>query len=109
MGSTSVVMSPTTMSYGFKVQEMVTPFGVLLLKTHPLFTMDTVFRNDIVILDTDYLVYRYIDDTKYKPSIQENDLDGEKSEYLTECGLELHFEKAHAIIQGWGIAPVSNT
>lgn len=109
MGSTSVVMTPQTMAYGFKVQELVTPFGTLLLKTHPLFTSDAVFRNDMVILDTEYLVYRYVDDTKYKPNIQENDLDGEKSEYLTECGLELHFEKAHAIIQGFGIAPVSNT
>ena len=63
----------------------------------------------LVILDTNYLYYRYVDDTKYLPNRQSNDLDGEKSEYLTECGLEVHFEKSHAIIQGLGIGPVSNT
>jgi hypothetical protein len=109
LGSTSVVITSSTLAYGFKVQELITPFGTLLLKTHPLFNLDAAFRNDIVILDTDYLIYRYLDDTKYLPNRQQNDLDGEKSEYLTECGMELHFEKAHALIQGFGIAPVSNT
>jgi len=107
--STTYSLTAQTMSYGFKVLELVSPFGTLLLKTHPLFTLDAQFRNDIVILDTEYLIYRYVDDTKYLPNRQANDLDGEKSEYLTECGLEVHFEKAHGIIQGFGIAPVSNT
>jgi hypothetical protein len=109
LGSTSVVIGPATMAYGFKVQELICPFGTLLLKTHPLFNQDAVFRNDCVVLDTEYLIYRYVDDTKYKPNIQDNDLDGEKSEYLTECGLEVHFEKAHGVLNGFGIAPVSNT
>ena len=102
MPSTTIQMSPTTLAYGFKVLELVTPFGTLLLKTHPLMTMDAAFRNEMVILDTDYLVYRYVDDTKYLPNRQANDLDGEKSEYLTECGLEVHFEKAHAFIGAMG-------
>ncbi len=104
---TQITISPTTMAYGFKVLELVTPFGALLLKNHPLFTADAAFRNDMVVLDTQYLVYRYVDDTKYLPNRQANDLDGEKSEYLTECGLEVHFEKAHAIINGLGFGAAS--
>lgn len=107
MTSTSITLTPTTMAYGIKVQELVTPFGTLILKTHPLFTLDPAFRYDMVILDTEYLVYRYVDDTKYLPNRQANDLDGEKSEYLTEAGLEVHFEKSHAIIQGVGFGATS--
>lgn len=102
MPSSQVQLSPTTMAYGFKVQELVTPFGTLLLKNHPLFTLDAAWRNDMFILDTNKLTYRYVDDTKYLPNRQANDLDGEKSEYLTECGLELGFEKTHAYIGAWG-------
>lgn len=107
LSSTQISITPQTMAYGFKVQELVSPFGNLLLKTHPLFTLDAAYRQDLVILDTDKLTYRYVDDTKYKPNIGENDLDGEKSEYLTECGLELGFEKTHGIIQGLGSGAAS--
>lgn len=105
--STQVTMTPQTMAYGFKVQEFVTPFGTLLLKSHPLMTLDASTRNNMICLDTKYLKYRYIDDTKYLPNRQTNDLDGEKSEYLTECGIEVHFERSHGIINGLGSAPAS--
>jgi len=95
-------LQPMAVSYGIKVVQMVTPFGTLYLKTHPLFTMEPTLRNSMMILDTDYLIYRYLDDTKYNPQIQANDLDGEKSEYLTEAGLELHFEEAHGWFDGVG-------
>jgi len=107
LSSTQVALSPQTLAYGFKVQELVTPFGSLMLKSHPLMTMDASTRSDMVVLDTKYLKYRYIDDTKYKPAIQANDLDGEKSEYLTEAGLEVQFERSHGIINGLGNAPAS--
>lgn len=107
LSSTQVALSPQTMAYGFKVQELVTPFGSLMLKSHPLMTMDASTRNDCVVLDTKYLKYRYVDDTKYKPEIQANDLDGSKSEYITEAGLEVQFERSHGIINGLGSAPAS--
>ena len=107
MTSTNVTMSPTTLAYGFKVQELVTPFGTLLLKQHPLLTLDPSSRQDMLIVDGKNLKYRYMDDTKYLPNRQTNDLDGEKSEYLTEAGLEVHFERSHGIINGLGNAPTS--
>lgn len=96
-----------TLNYGFKVQNLTCPFGELLIKSHPLFNQNAVLRGEMTILDTDKMTYRYVDDTTYKPKIQANDLDGEKSEYLTECGLELGFEKTHAVLNGLGNAPTS--
>lgn len=89
-------------SYGVKVLEWLTPFGVVHLKTHPLFNYEATLRNSMLIVEPENLNYRYIDDTTYKPNIQANDLDGEKSEYITECGLELHYEQTHAWLDGVG-------
>lgn len=91
-------------SYGIKVLEWVTAFGTLYLKTHPLFTYEPTLRNSILIVQPNLLVYRPLkdSDTKYLPNRQANDLDGEKSEYLTEAGLETHFEQAHGWLQGVG-------
>lgn len=105
--SSQVALSSGTTAYGFKVQSLITPFGTLHLKNHPLFTMDAAYRNDMVIVDTKFIKYRFVDDTSYKPNRQANDLDGEKSEFLTECGLELNFEKAHAVINGLGLGAAS--
>lgn len=105
--SSQVSLSPSTLAYGFKVLELVTPFGTLMLKNHPLFTLDAATRQEMTILDTEKLTYRFVDDTKYLPNRQANDLDGEKSEYLTECGLELGLEKCHSVINGLGNAPAS--
>ena len=84
--------------YGIKVMQWVTPFGTLYLKTHPLMTQNPATRNSALILDTKFLVHRYLKggDTKYLKDRQGNGIDGSKSEYLTEDCLELHFEKAHA-------------
>ena len=89
-------------SYGISVLEWVTAFGTLYLKTHPLFSYEATLRNSMAIVQPNMLVYRYVDDTKYKPQIQANDVDGEKSEYLTEAGLELHFEQAMGWLDGVG-------
>lgn len=107
MGSSLISVSSEQLNYGFKVQNLICPFGELLLKTHPLFNLDAATRQECVILDTEKLTYRYVDDTQYKPDRGANDLDGSKSEYLTECGLQLGYEKTHAILNGLGNAPTS--
>ncbi len=107
LGSTQVALTENTSSYGFSVTTLTCPFGKLHFKNHPLFTLDAAYRYDTVILDTKYLKYRFVDDTSYKPNRGANDLDGEKSEYLTECGLELNFEKSHAILNGLGLGAAS--
>lgn len=96
-------LTAKTESYGVKVLRWVTPFGEINLKTHPLMTYEPTTRNSMLIVDPSFLSTRIIDDTKYIPNIQANDLDGEKSEYLTESGLELHFEQAHGHFDGIGL------
>ena len=44
----------------------------------------------MVVVDTDKLKYRYIDDTKLLKDREARGTDGKAEEYLTECGFEFH-------------------
>lgn len=88
-------------SYGLHFTRYTTPFGDLLVKTHPQFRQLPGAESTMLILDTADLKYRYIDDTQLLKDRQANDMDGVMDEYLTECGLELLQEKTHALISGW--------
>jgi hypothetical protein len=88
-------------TYGMDIVSHLTPFGTLHYKTHPLFTANTAFRNAILILDVADLKYRYIKgrDTQLLKNRQANDADLRRDEWLTECGLELHYPEAHMFIR----------
>jgi hypothetical protein len=98
--------------FGMNVNRLVSPFGELVLKTHPLFNLitggttgsaDYIGRNAwLVILDMAELVYRPLtdSDTKYEAKLETNDLDGLQSGYITEAGMEVHHERHHALIKG---------
>lgn len=95
--------------WGMNVQRLVSPFGTLVLKTHPLWNEVVSGTNTtayyaldtwLLVLDQNELEYRYIDDTTYEAKLQANGLDSEQSGYLTECGLEIHFPKSHYLIKG---------
>lgn len=90
---------PTDEVYGLKIVEILTPFGNLYLKNHPLMSDHPVYRKDIVILDTENLQYRYIDDTSFIRNIQAPGVDANKDMYISECGLELWHEKTHAVMK----------
>ena len=104
--------------FGMNVSRLVSPFGTVVLKTHPLFnyvpggthnaTDYYGFNSSMYVLDMENIVYRFLEDsdTKYMPERQNNDIDGKKSEYLTECGLELHHPETHFIINGLTTAAV---
>ena len=96
-------ITPGVAAFGIKVVKLETVFGTLNILRHPLFTNNPLLRYSMGVLDLPYLVYRFIDDTKYLPNRQTPDLDGEKSEFLTEAGLEVHFEKAHGWLDGVGL------
>jgi hypothetical protein len=103
-----IQLQPTTVSYGLKVMQWITPFGVIYLQTHPLFSYDATTRNTMVILEPKELRYRYIDDTEFygmnektvSPSHER--LDGTKEEWLTECGLEYHHPFKFGLLTGVG-------
>lgn len=99
-----IQLRPMDTSYGLRVVEWVTPFGVIYLKTHPLFSYDVTTRNAMVLFEPQELRYRYIDDTMFIPDDGEhghNRIDGTKEEWLTECGLEYHHPIKFGFLSGF--------
>jgi len=96
--------------YGMRVSRFTTPFGEIVFKVHPLFnqqqggtTAGTNFlsiANNAYILDMANIRYRYVDDVKYEKDLTPVGLDGLKSGYICECGLELHHGLTHMVWTG---------
>lgn len=93
-------LTPSSDTYGMKIMEYRSAFGTLYIKNHPLFSQHASWRKDGLILDTANLIYRALDDTRFIKNRQNPGDDASKDEFLTECGLELHFEETHGYIQG---------
>jgi hypothetical protein len=105
-------MTATTKAYGINVTEWVTPMGVIYLKTHPLFNIESTLRNSMLIFEPENCVYRYIDDTNFygegekgqaAPGTNGGRIDGTQEEFLTECGLEYHHPYTAAFLNGIGL------
>lgn len=92
---------PNEKEYGMDVKRLFSPAGTIVLTEHPLFGQAGQFlANDLVIMDTAQLKYRYITDTVRLPNRQDNGTDGEAEEWLTECGLELHHPNTFFWLRG---------
>lgn len=85
-----IELAPTDDTYGFHLIRYITPFGTLMLYNHPLMTDNPVWRYDLLVIDPEKLVYRYIDDTVFLRNRQSPGEDASRDEFLTECGLEVH-------------------
>lgn len=97
-----------TASYGIKVVEWVTPFGVVYLKTHPLFTQKAYRRNSIFLYEPENLSFNYLNDTTFLSDNSQTNggrgkVDGKKESYLTEGGWEYHFPKTMMLLTGVGL------
>jgi hypothetical protein len=95
--SGQIQLQPTTIAYGLKVMEWITPFGTIYLKLHPLFSYDPTTRNSMLVFEPKNLKYRFIDDTQFIDRSSSNTLDATNEEFLTEAGLEYH----HPVGWGW--------
>jgi hypothetical protein len=96
-----------TKAYGLNVREWYTPFGMINMMTHPLFSYDTTDRNSMIIFEPKDLKYRFIDDTTFYPDPDKQNtgrgrIDGTDEEWLTECGLEFHHPIKCAYLTGFG-------
>ena len=98
-GRAVVNLVPESQVYGLKITEIISPFGNLYMKNHPLLSDHPVFRKDMLVLDMDKITFRYIDDTTFLRNLQAPDQDATKDGYITECGLEVNHEKAHGWLQ----------
>jgi len=106
--SGQIQLTPESQSYGLRVRRWITPFGDLVVKTHPLFSYDATTRNMMVVLEPKNMRYRYITDTMFKKDKSEtegghNSTDGRKEEYLTEMGFEFHHPLTFGILNGIGL------
>lgn len=102
-------LQPRTRAYGIKVMEWITPFGDIDLITHPLLTWQDFYTNNMIALvDPRNMAYMYRNgedgkrDFMHQEHIEDNDVDGRKDQFLTECGLELHNEKGMGVLFGIG-------
>ncbi len=105
-------LMPVSKEYGMNVRRLITPFGDLVLKTHPMFnqissgiTSATVYNAlDTwgLIIDWKFLKYKYLRnrDTKYQNDLTEIGLDGLRAGYLTECAIELAHPRTFGLIKG---------
>lgn len=93
--------TPMTDTYGMNVVKHQTPFGTIYYKSHPLFSQNSVLRNNALFLDVQNLQYRYLNgrDTALLTNRQANDADYRKDEWLSECGLEVRFPESHMYLQ----------
>jgi hypothetical protein len=96
-----------TIGFGIKVMQWITPFGVINLKRHPLFSYETTNRNSMLILAPEQLRWRYVDDTEFyddpeKKNTGHTRRDATKEEYLTEAGLEIHHPQMFGWLHGFG-------
>ena len=99
--------TPKTTDYGIKVMQWTTPFGVVYMKRHPLFSYEVTNRNTMICFEPKELTYRYITDTTFyddpdKKNTGRGRIDGTDEEFLTECGLELHHPSKNGYFNGFG-------
>jgi hypothetical protein len=107
-----ITLAPGAKSYGMEIRQWVTPFGVINMKTHPLFSYDATTRNMGVVLEPKELSYRYVDDTmfygessakQHAEGYGQRRVDGINEEFLTEAGLEFGLPQKCAVMNGVGL------
>lgn len=91
---------PIDESIGFAAQEFNSPHGNVELLRWPL--LDYFHPDRAFLLDFNHIRYVYLRsrDTKLYVDRQANDIDGKTNEYLSDCGVQVNFEHAHAALFG---------
>lgn len=85
---------------GFEVGEYVSPHGKVMLVPTPI--LDEHAPGKAFLLDLNHIDYVYLRsrDTRLLDNREENDRDGEAFEYLSDCGIQVQDEAAHAVLDG---------
>jgi hypothetical protein len=87
-------------TYGVRISEWQTPFGIVNIVHDPLFVED--LASNAYLLDMECFRYRFMEgrDTKLETNIQAPDVDGEIDQYISEVGLERKQAPRHALLKG---------
>lgn len=88
--------------FGLSVHEYQTPHGLVKLVRQPLFDESAATAGTMVVLDLKNLKYRFLQDSDVQllDNRQAPDVDGRKSEYLSESGLQFQLENEAAMATG---------
>lgn len=107
-----ITLQPAQKVYGMQIREWITPFGSIMMKTHPLFSYDATTRNMGIILEPKELTNKFIDDTTFygesnskthAEGYGQRRVDGINEEFLTESGLEFGLPQKCGILNGVGL------
>lgn len=87
-------------TYGVRISEWQTPFGIVNIVHNPLFVED--FAGTAFLLDMECFRYRYMEgrDTLLMTNVQAPDVDGEVDQYISEVGLERKQAPRQALLKG---------
>ena len=102
-------LRPGTAEYGIRLRVWESSHGTLLIKRHPMFAMDATMNNAMLIFEPKNIVYRYVQDIMFKPSVtsyKKSDsvgIDGIFEEYLAEYGYEFHYPQTFAFLYNVGV------
>lgn len=100
---------PAEQEYKMDVRRLYTAAGTLTFMEHPLFGQAGQFlAQDMFVMDTADLRYRYIQDTTLLKDREDRGTDGKTEEYLTECGLEVHNGNHMYWLRGFKAAAIDN-
>ncbi len=99
-----IALTPMSKTWGMQIRQWITPFGVINIMIHPLFSYETTNVNSMVIFEPRMLTYRFLKsrDTQILKNRQGNGEDRVKDEFLTECGLEFHHMEVTGYLNGVG-------
>lgn len=92
--------------YGVNLQKYITSHGEFILVPTRHFGdagLSSEYSGYAVAVDPENIKYAYLGDgaeNEYRDNIQENDRDGYKGEWISECGLHFANESAHGILKG---------
>jgi hypothetical protein len=87
-------------TYGVRISEWQTPFGIVNIVHNPLFVEE--FAGSAYLLDLEEFRYRFMEgrDTSLQTNVQAPDVDGEIDQYISEVGLERKQAPRHALLKG---------
>jgi hypothetical protein len=87
-------------TYGVRISEWQTPFGIVNIVHNPLFVEE--MAGQAYLLDMECFRYRFMEgrDTQLQTNIQAPDVDGEIDQYISEVGLERKQAPRHALLKG---------
>lgn len=94
---------PGQTDFGMNMHKWITPYGTVMLKTHPLFTESPHFTGDLLILHPGAVETRYLRRTKedkYNSDGTRGGVDADYGVFTTEMTFEYHAEVTGGIFTG---------